>query len=144
MSDPTPAPEVPNDPDSINPPPQQSAEAAARMALVSLICDRLLVGLCLVCGVVLLRYEERDFALMLFGGCLGTLRPLATRPALVRSMPLLMGAGALAASHLLTGCGQARTVLRTTCGAVAVADELCHRADLSPDSPCPLPLEDAP
>lgn len=121
-------------PSSSVPPPEPSE----RVRLVSLVLDRALVLCALVCGTWLITHEERETALLLLGGALGTMRPLATRPALVRSMPLLIGGAAFAAAHVLSGCGQVGTVARATCGAVSVAHEACMVAGLAPDEPCPV------
>lgn len=122
-------------PSSSAPPPDPSE----RVRIVSVVLDRLLVLVSLVCGTWLITHEEqRDIALLLLGGSLGTMRPLATRPALVRSMPLIVGGMAFAAAHVLTGCGQVGAVARATCGAVSVAHEACMVAGLAPDEPCPV------
>lgn len=128
-------------PEAVSVPPP--AEPSERVRLVSLVLDRALVLCALVCGTWLITHEERETAFLLLGGALGTMRPLATRPAVVRSMPLLIGGAAFAAAHVLSGCGQVATVARASCGAVAVAHEICTATGLGPSEPCPVYLEPA-
>lgn len=109
------------------------------------IADRLLVLSLLVAGVVLAITGDREHAGLLLAGALGALAPLGSRGGsmgLTRVLPLALGLGAAVA---LSGCGASLgTVGRYTCGAIDVAHRACTVAGLSPEAPCPVPLDDVP